>query len=362
MRMGFEVRTSIRFSNLEGFGRRVAHILADGTWGKLTYGGTATLWRVNVGWRRRNPDAPLGFVLDLERGYWQSRADTAAEDPEDPMSAAQQRVVPYVEDRRNALLLEPARPLPTGVMASLAAALKNAIQVAYELEDSELAAEPLPTREFRRLLLFYEAAEGGAGVLRQVATAPEALSRVARTALELCHFDPDTGADRHRAPGAREDCTAACYDCLLSYSNQPDHALLDRHEIRDVLLLLAGATVEASPGSLPRPQQLERLLARCDSELERDFLRFLDNQQLELPTHAQERVDRLKAKPDFTYAHHYAVVFVDGPPHNFADVQERDSQAKARLENAGYTVLRFRHDEPWEPIVAANRHVFGGGE
>ena len=46
------------------------------------------------------------------------------------MSASQQRVIPYVEDRRNALRLEPSRPLDSAIMASLAAALKNASQVA----------------------------------------------------------------------------------------------------------------------------------------------------------------------------------------------------------------------------------------
>ena len=36
-----------------------------------------------------------------------------------------------------------------------------------ELEDNELAVEPLPNTEVRRFLLFWESAEGGAGVLRR---------------------------------------------------------------------------------------------------------------------------------------------------------------------------------------------------
>ncbi|MDX1520997.1 MAG: DUF1998 domain-containing protein [Anaerolineae bacterium] len=38
----------------------------------------------------------------------------------------------------------------------------------YQLEDSELAVEPLPSIHERRLILLYEASEGGAGVLRQL--------------------------------------------------------------------------------------------------------------------------------------------------------------------------------------------------
>ena len=82
---------------------------------------------------------------------------------------------------------------PIEVMASLQAALKNAIQVTYQLEDNELAAEPLPNRDERKLLLLYEAAEGGAGVLRRLLDDANALRDVAREALRLCHFDPDTG-------------------------------------------------------------------------------------------------------------------------------------------------------------------------
>jgi very-short-patch-repair endonuclease len=362
VRLGFEIRTGIRFARRDGETTRVAHIASGGTaWGKLTYGGAATLWRINVGWtRRRNPNQ-LGFRLDTERGYWARNEQAALEDPEDPMSPSEQRVIPYVEDRRNALLFEPSRPLGSDVMASLAAALKNAIQVVYDLEDSELAVEPLPSRDFRRQLLFYEAAEGGAGVLRLLATQPEALPRVAREALEICHFDPDTGEDRQRAPRAREDCTAACYDCLLSYANQSDHRLVDRHLVRDLLLILAGAgaDVDPAPAPLPRHEHLAQLRARCDSGLERRFLDFLEEHDLELPTHAQARIERLRVKPDFTYATHHLVVFVDGPPHDYADVEERDGHAASRLEDDGYTVVRFRHDEDWAQIIARYPSTFG---
>jgi hypothetical protein len=51
-----------------------------------------------------------------------------------------------------------------------------------------------------RLLFFYEAAEGGAGVLRRLLDDTQALARVAQQALQLNHFDPDTGSDLRRAP------------------------------------------------------------------------------------------------------------------------------------------------------------------
>ncbi len=276
------------------------------------------------------------------------------------MSAVRQRVIPYVEDRRNALLFQPVpRPWTTEEIASLAAALKAGIQAVFQLEETELAVEPLPSRDFRHLILFYESAEGGAGVLRQLVTDRDAFAEVARTALDLCHFERLTGADLRRAPGAKEDCEAACYDCLLSYQNQADHRLLDRKLIKDRLLDLAAATVEISPVHLSREQHLERMLSRCDTELERDFLRFLDQHGLELPSDAQYLIGTCRARPDFYYAAHQTAVFLDGPVHDYRDVSERDGKATARLEDAGYTVVRFRHDEDWEAIVARYPSTFG---
>lgn len=181
------------------------------------------------------------------------------EDPSDPLGAKTQRVVPFVEDRRNCLIVEPVERLDSRVMAALQPALKKVIQVLYQLEDNELAGEPLPSVDERRQLLFYESAEGGAGVLRRLLDDPTAIADVAREALRICHFDPDTGDDRQRAEGATEDCEAACYDCLMSYENQREHELLDRHPIRSILLDLTAASVTASPSPKSFSAHLESL-------------------------------------------------------------------------------------------------------
>jgi superfamily II DNA/RNA helicase/very-short-patch-repair endonuclease len=361
LRQGFEIRTGISFPEENARPRaRVAHPILNGEpLAKLIYSGAATLWRINLGWLRRANRDQHGFLLDTERGYW-ARNEQVADDPEDPMSPATQRVIPYVEDHRNALLFEPATPLTTQGMASLAAALKRAIQLVYQLEEQELAVEPLPAPDNRRLLLFYESAEGGAGVLRRLVAESESISQVVRAALEICHFDPATGQDLRRAPGAREECEAACYDCLMSYGNQPDHRLVDRHVIKDALLRLVEAKLETSPAPLSRKEHLERLLRQCQSELERQFLRFLDQRGLELPSQAQALLASCRARPDFLYGPVQAAVFVDGPVHNYPDVAVRDQQAADRLEDVGWSVIRFSQDEPsWAEVVSQWPSVFG---
>ena len=368
VRMGYELQTAVRFSDTGG--RRKAQVMnAQGDpLLSMTYGPAATLWRINLGWRRRKNKDVLGFVLDTERGYWARNEQIDPDDPEDPMSHVTKRVVPYVEDHRNCLIVEPDATLLAGMtpeeqqafMASLQPALKSAIQVLYQLEDNELGAEPLPNRDERRLILYYEAAEGGAGVLRQLFDDANAMARVARTALELTHFDPATGEDRHHAPHAREDCDAACYDCLMSYSNQPDHELLDRHLVRDFLLTLSQSQVHVAAGSMDRAAHLAELLRLCDSELEREWLRFLEKHNLRLPDVAQPLLKECGTRPDFLYKEDYVVIYIDGPKHNLADIHAKDAAITACLADVSYTVIRFTyHRETWPGIVQEHAYLFG---
>lgn len=74
-----------------------------------------------------------------------------------------------------------------------------------------------------------ESAEGGAGVLRRLVEEEEedgALAKVARLALMIYHFDPETGAELGGVVDRTgERCARARYDCLLSYGNQGMHLL-----------------------------------------------------------------------------------------------------------------------------------------
>lgn len=362
LRMGYELRTGLRFKEVGGLPQyRVAEVSGSTTFDcSLTYGDAATIWRINLGWRRRANRDQHGFVLDIEKGYWQ-RSDQLPddEDPGDPLGARTQRVVPFVEDRRNCLIFDPAGGLDAGEMAALQAALKKAIQTIYQLEDNELAAEPLPSIDDRRQILFFESAEGGAGVLRRVLEDQNSLASIAEEALRLCHFDPSTGDDLRRAVGASEDCEAACYDCLMSYSNQRDHELLDRQRIRDTLLDLKQTQVNASPGIKSFTAHLESLKSHCDSQLEKSWLDYLALRHLRLPTTAQKFYEECGTRPDFVYEKQHTAIYIDGPPHDFADRQQRDQEKTAAMEDFGITVLRFHHEAQWDEIIALHPNIFG---
>jgi ATP-dependent helicase YprA (DUF1998 family)/very-short-patch-repair endonuclease len=363
LRLGYELKTVVRFAERGGQpSYRIAKVKCrDQEVASLYFGNAATLWRINLGWARRRRDRDQhGFVLDIERGYWQRHQADLDQDG-DPMTPKTARVIPYVEDRKNCLIVEFLLRLDESVMATLQAAIKNAIQTCYELESSELAAEPLPDRDNRRAILFYEAAEGGAGVLRRVVDDLSAVPRIARTALDLCHFSPDTGEDLRRAPNAKENCEAACYDCLMSYTNQMDHQLLDRHLIKDLLMDLSTCNVEISPAPRPRTAHLQGLFNLTNSQLERDWLQFLEDRDLRLPSHSQTLVAECRTRPDFLYKDQQVAVYVDGPPHDYPDRQERDGEQTNCMEDAGWTVIRFSHRDDWESVIERFPNIFGDG-
>ena len=360
LRMGYELRTAVRFEHRDGGLRaQVAEIFSgDQKLATLTYGHAAIIWRINLGWKRRKNKQDLGFIIDEERGYW-AKNELDDEDTDDVMSVSRKRVVPYVEDRRNCLLFRPEQSLDLGVMASLQAALKNAIQVEFQLEESELAAEPMPLFDERHLILFYEAAEGGAGVLRRLVDDSAAFGEVCKRALSLLHFDPASLKDLRRAPGAREDCEAACYDCLMSYGNQGDHEILDRTPVRDVLAQFASATVRAAPGAVPRADHLQRLLNLTDSDLERKWLRYLEANNLRLPSSAQTLMESCQTRPDFLYEEDRVAIYVDGPVHDFPERSKRDRQQEEALLDAGWQVIRFSHHDDWPAKFEQYPSIFG---
>ena len=146
-RFGYKLATSYRFPEIGGkLDRKDAEVYSgDMLAMKLSYGDATDLYRINLGWSNQSGNQPPGFNLDLERGYW-SRNQADDEDNDDATAQGRlMRVVPYVKDTKNALLIrvEPARS--GSEMASLQAAFKEAIQKHFQLEPRELSCEPMPS-------------------------------------------------------------------------------------------------------------------------------------------------------------------------------------------------------------------------
>ncbi len=254
-RQGFELQTTFTWAVRDQVLDVRRGVAADtaGPVLRLAFGAGATITRLNKGLRRRAHKRTLGFMIDPVSGYWAKNEDEEADEKAmDPTAGAPQRIVPAVRDQKNALLIQPAGgELEEVSLVTVQHALLRGLEAHFQLEEGELLAEPVPTRDDRKGFLLYEATEGGAGVLARLVAEPEVLREVARKALEAMHFDvkppvelPPDVTGLHDVAGA--ECVAACYRCLMSYFNQPDHELLDRQDdtARALLLRLARSTMQ----------------------------------------------------------------------------------------------------------------------
>jgi superfamily II DNA/RNA helicase len=369
-RQGYEMITTLRFAAENGKPRSEATAFAEGgeTLLKLRYGPAATIWRINLGWRRRQEKSVYGFTIDVNTGEWtkDSQAPTDAEDDTVREGKTVERITPFVEDTRNVLILQPKGSLPTEVMVTLQYALKRGIEQEFQLEEAELAAEPLPDTENRHGILFYESAEGGAGVLTRIAGDPEALRRVARRALEICHYGSTSGGWTDHADLKDEDstCEAGCYRCLLSYYNQPEHGEIDRRNttVLDLLCRLTRATRGDVEGTGTADDSFEGLMNASISSLEKDWLRFLKDNGHRLPDRSQPYLEAFGTCPDFAYEDNQTLVYIDGPLHEGKTQKTLDAAIAQKLENAGFTVIRFTTDKTtWPEIIARHAWAFGPG-
>ena len=352
VRTGYRIQTYFRYS--EGTGASATATDDDGEVVTLEFAPAADIWRVNHGWRQA--DSPEGFVLDPDRQRWGRPPQTSADD--DPEPGARQpiaQVKPFVRDSRNLLLVSVLTEDDQDrerILISLLHALKRGIQIAYQVEERELAAELVGDGDQRRLM-FFEAAEGGIGVCERLLEGG-GLPIAAAHALELCHYDPE-GVERNP-----EECSAACYRCILAYENQRDHHLLDRRSIRELLLRLARSKIDARRDSETREARYQRLKATVDpaSVLEDRFLDFLYDAGLRLPDRAQHRpVEDLYVQPDFYYDQHPACIFVDGAVHDQPSVRADDQAKREALEDRGYRVITVGPD--FESAVRARPDIFG---
>jgi very-short-patch-repair endonuclease len=260
----------------------------------------------------------------------------------------------YAQETKNILLIRfrvPEWRHSSKFWTSLKYALLFGLVEAFQLDTNEITTEVVGRDDWLSLM-FIEESEGGVGVLRRLIEEPDAFQRMVQAALDLCHFTTE-GLD------TKPECTAACYDCLLSFSNQREILDIDRHHIRDALLQLHHAQLQQDYNRRTYDEQVSFLLAQIDpkSELERRFLKTLQALHAQLPASAQERIDDVHCVVDFFYDPNICV-FCDGSVHDEPHQRARDEQVRRELRAHGYRVIVIRYDRNLEEQIRSYPDVF----
>jgi len=309
----------------------------------LRYIAAARLYHVNSQWRSQRAE---GFPLGLTSGDWRSSM------PEHDANLREEfRLVKlFTSNVADALYIEPIAALgltPEGVI-TLEHALKRAIETVFQVEPNEIGVVTLGDPDSPNILIF-EAAEGSLGILSQFVEDTQIFHKVIAAAKEVCRFhDP-----AYLAP--------ASYDDLLSYYNQRDHKVIDRHLIEDALdkLALCSVEIQTNSGFRNYDEHYESMLRHLDpnSSTERSFITFLYENGLRLPDDAQRRVEGIFCQPDFYYEPRFWV-FCDGSPHDEEGVQQRDEDQRQLIISRGDEVWAWHYRENLGARIAQRPDVF----
>ncbi|MCS3612547.1 DEAD/DEAH box helicase [Salinibacter ruber] len=312
----------------------------------LTYEHNGQVINVNRGPRQSGDEEAIGFGYCRACNEWlvsenafDNHVGGKDEEGKCPQNATVDEVLRgihlYTETQNDVITID--CPLPEdvqdteGFYKTLRYTLEQAISVTMELDENELDGfiGEVPGKPDRRRIVLYETAEGGIGAVQSLTETPR-LKAVLQSAREVLHED-------------EEGCEKACYECLLTFYNQRDHDVLDRSLVLPFLQELED--LQIGGGTAPGP---EGLLEKCQSELEKEVLRAIDQADLPLPDEAQKTLydgDEPIAEADFYYEPKIPV-FVDGSPHHKDYVQEADKQKRRRLRAKGYrtTVIESASD------------------
>jgi hypothetical protein len=189
------------------------------------------------------------------------------------------------------------------------------------------------------------------------------MAQVAAQALRLMHHNPPTGiwtvdglqALEQKTAIGQSICEAGCYQCLLSYFNQPDHPHINRRNAQAIEMLVALANAQVAPASAevaPQPSAPASANAAGSADAGNLFTQW--QQALQAGGHQepdQYQVPVLGGQ--LTVAAHYktaraVVVLAPLLPEHLA-----------ALVDKGYTVIEMPDPAQWNEQFCQHPHAFG---
>jgi len=315
---------------------------------KLFYAPSARIIKLNKGWKRGITE---GYDIGSKSGFFKTKKQTQKPNPEDPPH----NIMLYTSDTSDVLYIQPIKSLALSdeAVVTMQYAMQKAIELCYNIEPVEVSTILMGKSENRNIMVF-ESAEGSIGVLKDIARNPVRLKDIFHKAYEICGYDYNTREDKY------PERPKASYDDLLSYYNQADHLIIDRHSIIKALELLITSNPDNVQG-ITYEERYRELLDKIHhrSPGEKIFLDHLFENGICLPDYTNHRMEEFYIEPDFVYKEGKVLIFVDGGVHKKSLVKADDDKKRMMLKNAGFDVLSW--DETSEAIdsfIARRQDVF----
>ena len=306
---------------------------------KLFYAPAAKIILLNKKWRRGIDD---GFDIGTKTGFFKTKKQLLNPNPEDIPT----NVMLYTYDTSDILYIQPIKALglnEEGVI-TMQYAMEKAIEQYYNIEPVEISARLMGSNENKNIML-YESSEGSIGVLKDIARNPAKLRELFLKAYEICGYDYESKNDKY------PDRAKASYDDLLSYFNQRDHGVINRHAIIKALELLINSNPDDTVGGTyeEKYEELKKGIHHR-SPGEKELLEYLFTNGYRLPDYTNHNMEKFNVQPDFVYEKEKALIFVDGGIHKNAVVRASDDKKRKIIELAGFDVLTW--DETSEDVAA----------
>lgn len=353
-RSGYDVVSYFNFS--EGKENTKSVVLKNGGTKtmQIFFSKTASLIKVNKKLKR---SSNMGFRIDKGNGNWLQERQIANNAQ---LAENSQNVKLYVKDTADILYIQPLGNIgatPEQVI-SLSFALKRGIEKLFLVEESEISVSIMGDPEKPNILI-NEASEGSLGILSQLISEPLKMKEWFKMSYSTLHYDPETRQETEFG----KTLPHATYQDLLSYYNQIYHKKLNRHDITQILENLMDFDIDLVQGAeKDRDEQYQYLLDAYDknSSTERKLIEYLYKNGYALPDLAQVNLNDYYISADFVFGgnENSTLVFCDGSIHDTERVQRRDEVINRILAEAGADVIRWRHTEPIEDLIARRKDIF----
>lgn len=318
----------------------------------LIFGQATELIKIN---RKLNKTEHDGFAIDKRNGKWLAQKDLERQE----VAENKKDVMVFVRDTADTLYIQPMQALGLSreQTVSLSYAIKRGAEKLFQVEENEIGVRVMG-KEDKPNILLYEAAEGSLGILSQLVQEPLKLKELFVESYRSMHFDPETKEETELGLTLPK----ATYQDLLSYYNQRDHEVLDRHSIKQALEFLMDCEFSTVQNGNDREKQYQYLLENYDknSSTEKKLIDYLYKNSLALPDKAQVNMPDFYISADFVYTTDdgSVIVFCDGSVHDLPEVKADDEYKRNLLIDAGYDVIVWHYEEKPEELVTRRKDVF----